>query len=224
MKVKYFLAKRHINPSAVLKKAIPLLKGRIGIITTIQYLHLLPEIKKTLEKNKMKAEILGQILGCNTKVVDNAKVDTILYFGDGEFHPKAMARRNEKVNVVVANPENNSVRKLTDEEIKNFENKRYSGLAKFYSSKNIGILVTTKPGQEHLDAALKFKKKFKDKNCFVLLFDDLNFSSLEDFPFIECFVNTMCPRIAYDDFSKLPKLVVDIHDVLETEKERKKRK
>ncbi|MBN2420692.1 diphthamide synthesis protein [Candidatus Woesearchaeota archaeon] len=224
MKIKYFIAKRRVDASPVIKRALPLLKGSVGIITTIQYLHLLPEIKRILGKNKIKSKILGQILGCNTKVVDNSKCDTILYFGDGDFHPKAMARRKEKLNVVIANPENNAARKLNEEEIKTFEERRYAGLAKFFSSKNIGILVTLKPGQEHLDAALKFKKKFYDKTCFVLLFDDLNFSSLEDFPFIECFVNTMCPRIAYDDFSKFPKAVVDIHDVLEAEKERKKRK
>jgi len=46
-----------------------------------------------------------------------------------------------------------------------------------------------------------------------LLYDDLDWGSLENFPFIECFVNTMCPRIAYDDYHKLPKPVVDYLDL-----------
>ena len=37
---------------------------------------------------------------------------------------------------------------------------KYKGLAKFHSSKEIGILVTLKPGQEHLMAALSLKNKF----------------------------------------------------------------
>lgn len=213
MKVKYILAKANVDVKPALNKAIPLLKGKVGIVTTIQFLHLMKDAKIFLDKNNVKCEILGQILGCNVDVIKNSNAETILYIGDGLFHPKAMPAKKATQNVVIANPISNSARKLTEEEMKQFENLRYRGLAKFHSSKEIGVLVTLKPGQEHLNAALSLKKKFPNKNFYILLFDTVDFNSLEDFSFIECFVNTMCPRISYDDADKLPKPVVDYGDL-----------
>jgi diphthamide biosynthesis enzyme Dph1/Dph2-like protein len=211
MKVKYVLAKSDVDLIPVLKKALPVLKDNVGIITTIQYLHLMENVKKFLEKNKIKAEILGQVLGCNVDVTKNSKVNTFLYIGDGLFHPKAMLR--EKKKVIIANPISLDVKELGEKEIEEFEKIKYRGLAKFHSSINIGVLVTTKLGQENLKQALNLREKYKTKNFYILLFDTLDFSSLEDFNFIDCFVNTMCPRISYDDANKLPKAVVDISDL-----------
>jgi 2-(3-amino-3-carboxypropyl)histidine synthase len=223
MKVKYIFAKRYVDVVPVLKKTIPYIKGSVGIITTIQYLHLMKEIKDFFDKHDIPCEALGQVLGCNIKVTEKSKAETILFFGDGLFHPKGMALKEKKY-VIMADPVSNTVRQLTKKEIETFENRRYAGLAKFYASKNIGVLVTLKPGQEQVHAALELKDRFPDKNMYILVYDDLNWNSLEDFPFIECFVNTMCPRIAYDDYDKIPKSVVDFNDLMENEKEAKKKK
>ncbi len=222
MKVRYVFAKAYVDVIPVLKKTLPLIKGRVGIITTIQYLHLMKDIKKFFDDHDIKAETLGQVLGCNTKVTEKSKADTIIFFGDGLFHPKGMALK--KKYVIIANPLSKTARLLTKQEMDDFEKKRYAGLAKFYASKNIGVLVTLKPGQEQMNAALDLKHKYPGKNMYILVFDDLNWNSLEDFPFVECFVNTMCPRIAYDDYSKFPKPVVDFLDLIENEKKAKKRK
>ena len=39
------------------------------------------------------------------------------------------------------------------------------------------------------------------------------FAELENFPFIECFVNTACPRIAYDEADKIGKAVVNVDEI-----------
>jgi 2-(3-amino-3-carboxypropyl)histidine synthase len=216
-------AKKYVEIEPVLEKALPLLKGKVGVITTINFLHLMKDVQKFLEKNNIKSEILGQILGCNIKVTENSDADTILFFGDGLFHPKAMpAKKGKQQNVVIANPVSNIARNLTKEEMSAFEKRRTAGLTRFYSSNNIGVLTTLKPGQEQVKASLELKKKFPDKNFYILVFDDLNWNSLEDFPFVECFVNTMCPRIAYDDYMKLPKPTIDYLDLVEFEESRKK--
>ena len=67
---------------------------------------------------------------------------------------------------------------------------------KFLSSKNIGILVSIKPGQYNLKKAFALKKKLRDKKCYIFLSDNIGAEQLENFPFIECWVNTACPRIA----------------------------
>jgi len=67
-------------------------------------------------------------------------------------------------------------------------------LMKFYSADNIGILVSTKPGQNNLKEAIELKKKLK-KNCYIFVSDMINEAELENFPFIQAWVNTACPRI-----------------------------
>ena len=76
--------------------------------------------------------------------------------------------------------------------------KRKAQLIKFHSSKEIGIIVSTKPGQNKLEEAKKLKNKFPDKNFYFILFDNIDYNQLENFNFIEAWVNTACPRIEED--------------------------
>lgn len=220
MEVKYVFAKSFVDVKPVLEKALPLIKGKVGIITTIQFLHLMKDVKKFFDENKINSEILGQVLGCNIEVTKKSNAETFLFFGDGLFHPKGMILK-EKEYVVMADPLSNTVRILSDDEIKRFENIRYRGLNTFYSSKNIGVLTTMKTGQEQVKASLMLKEKYPDKNFYILLFDDLDFNGLQNYPFVECFVNTMCPRIAYDDAHKIHKPIVDYLDLLEKNDDKK---
>ena len=71
--------------------------------------------------------------------------------------------------------------------------------------KNIGILITVKPGQQHFNPGLKLEDKYKDKRFYYFVDNDLNFSSLENFSFIEFWINTACPRIGFDDAVNLEK-------------------
>ena len=216
MQVRYVFAKKYVEIEPVLEKAVPLIKGKVGVITAIQFLHLMKDVKAFFEKRNIPCDVLGQVLGCNIKVAENSDADTILYFGDGLFHPKAMpAMKGKQTHIVLADPLSNIARVMTKDEVNTFEGRRTAGLAKFYSSTNIGVLVTLKPGQEQIKAALTLREKYADKKFYILLFDDLNWDTLEDFPFVECFVNTMCPRIAYDDYYKVPKPVVDYLDIEE---------
>lgn len=83
----------------------------------------------------------------------------------------------------------------------------------FMSSKEIGVLISTKPGQYKIKKAYELEDKFPEKKIYFLLFNTLNYSGLENFPFIECFVNTACPRISYDEADKIRKPIINIDDL-----------
>jgi diphthamide biosynthesis enzyme Dph1/Dph2-like protein len=102
---------------------------------------------------------------------------------------------------------------LNDKDIELAKRKQRAALSKFFMAKRVGVLVTTKHGQQRLRMALKLKGKYPEKEFTFLLFDTLDFGSLEDFPFLDCFVNTMCPRIGLDDTNKTGKPVVDIGEL-----------
>ena len=74
-------------------------------------------------------------------------------------------------------------------------------------------MVSVKPGQCSYKKALEIKKKLeeKGKKCFIFAFDTLSANEMENFPFIEFWVNTACPRIA-DDPDK--KNVIDMSELI----------
>jgi len=86
--------------------------------------------------------------------------------------------------------------------------------SKFLMSKKIGVLITTKPGQSYYKYSKQLKKKYTGKEFYFIAFDTINFESLEDFPFIECWVNTACPRIGWDDTKRASKPIVDLGNLL----------
>ena len=71
---------------------------------------------------------------------------------------------------------------------------------KFLNANNIGIMVTIKPGQYSYRKALEIREKLekKGKTCFIFVFDTLDANEMANFPFIESWINTACPRIDDD--------------------------
>ena len=101
------------------------------------------------------------------------------------------------------NPLNNHFSKIKKDEINNHKKTLRIKKIRFLSAENIGILVSTKPGQNKLKKALQIKNKLekKHKKCYIFCFETLNLNELENFPFIEFWLNTACPRI--EDDSKI---------------------
>jgi len=195
-----------------------LLPKRIALFTTVQYLNSLPAMKKQLTEQgktvKLKkgkhAAYAGQILGCSTEKV--ADVDAFLFVGDGFFHPIALAIKNNKP-VFTFQPGSKSIKKLDSILVNKAKKQLDIAKKKFLMAEKIGIIVTTKPGQNRLKAALEFQKK-TDKSSVILLFDDIGFAGLEDFSFVECFVNSTCPRITFDDYERFPAPVLVLEDAI----------
>ena len=103
-------------------------------------------------------------------------------------------------------------------EIERALKKQKATLMKFLRSDTIGIINTIKPGQEHLKVGYTLEEKYPDKKFYHFVDDVVSFNQLENFPFIEVWVNTACPRIGLDDQDKFKKGVININDALNAEK------
>jgi len=216
-----FVEARYKKPVFIGKHVLKL-PEKIGLVTTVQFIGQVKEVKLQLEKEGKKvffgkgkyAAYQAQVLGCD---VDSAvsiekKVDAFLYIGSGMFHPTAISLKTKK-DVFTFNPLTNKFNKIDGKDVERINKRKKGALIKFLSSKEIGVIVTTKPGQEQLKKAFELKSKFKDKNFYFLIFNTIDFNQLENFPFIECFVNTACPRIALDDSIKLTKSIINLEDI-----------
>ncbi len=197
-----------------------ILPKTIGLATTVQFLDYVDEIKEFLGSkgkevfvDKMRQKYEGQLLGCDQggaeKIKD--KVDAFLYIGTGVFHPLGIAISINK-EVFCYDPLNAIMSKIDKDEVERYNNKRKGAYLKFLDSKEIGILVSLKPGQNNFKKAIELKKQLKDKNCYIFAFDTLDFNQIENFPFVQCWVNTACNRIL-DDYAKFPKPLVDLSDI-----------
>lgn len=198
-----FIKAKYNKPTKLSKEAIEKLPKKVGLVSSIQFIDSLPLIKESLlNKNKKikKTIIGGQILGCNVKNAEKIKnkVDAFLYIGDGKFHPLGMAIKTKKP-LFQFNPLNKSFKKIQKQEIKNYEKRKKAALIKFLHAENVGILVSTKPGQYYdINKLNSLEKKYKNKKFYIFITDTIDYKQLENFPFIEAWVNTACPRIEED--------------------------
>jgi 2-(3-amino-3-carboxypropyl)histidine synthase len=220
MKVMYIEAK-YDGIIKIPRNVIDKLPQTIGLFFTVQFIDSLEQVKKDIEKTGRIVKLmkgkhtkyLSQIYGCNLEKFSG--VDAFLYVGDGLFHPRALALgNNQKVHIWNPITKEYSVidKKIMKAEIKR-QNASYS---KFLLAKKIGVLISIKPGQSYFKQALKLKEKYPDKEFYYIVMNTINFDSLEDFPFVEVWINTACPRIGWDDTKRAKKPMVDLESVLKS--------
>ena len=225
MKIEYFETRANIELPEITKELIDLVKDKsIAIFSTIQFLEQRDNLATKLLKYCKIVNIKlthctypDQILGCSSfdsEIIE--KPELFLYLGDGVFHPKSLLLNEFAEEVYCLSPIDLSIKKITKEDVKSLLNKKKVALTNFLSSKNIGVLITLKPGQNNLKKAIELKnsEKYKDKNFYLFLDDTINFAELENFNFIDCWVNTACPRIAYDDSIKITKGIINLQDII----------
>lgn len=207
------------------------LPKKVAIFTTIQLMGSLAGFVKQIQDSGKEAFVFktghtrhhGQILGCNVQEwseYSKDEFDAFVYVGDGLFHPKALLWKNEDKKVYAYNPFTAKEFVLDEKDIKLIKKRHTAAMSSFIMAQRIGVIVTMKPGQMLLKRALELRKEYPDKEFFYFIDNTYNFESLEDFPFIDVWVNTACPRISFEDLVKFTRPIVNLEEV---KKEKPKR-
>ena len=180
------------------------LPGKIGLLYTIQYSPLFEKIKMQMEKAGKKVFIgksslqPGQIIGCNlSNALEIEKnIDCFVLLTSGKWHGISLALSTDKPIYII---EEGNLRQISPEEIEILKKKRKAALSKFILAEKIGIIVSTKPGQNRLSDALKIKNELikKNKEVFLFISDCISKNELENFK-IDSWLNTACPGIVFD--------------------------
>jgi 2-(3-amino-3-carboxypropyl)histidine synthase len=225
-----FLDAQYSGPVKLCSDVIDFLKNNnikiVALYASVQFVNKLDRVISQLEGLGVKyitstpdrAHVPFQILGCDMffgSLKLSEKFDCFLYIGDGRFHPLALVygQDEEKKDVVCNNPLENKMNILTSEDISKKLQKKKGSIVRFLSSQNIGIIVTIKPGQQQFKASKKLEEKFPDKKFYYFLDNNVSFNQLENFPFIDMWVNTACPRIGVDDQDMFGKGVLNLTDL-----------
>jgi len=203
-------------PLDVLKKAIIELSKMeiksINLVTTIQHIHQIEEMKKMFEENNIKvytskgfyATENGQILGCDSKAA-NGSGEAVVFIGDGLFHALGI-ETNKRIFLI----DRNGLKDITHIKEK-IEKKRKANLIMAYNAQKFGILVSTKVGQFNLLAAKTAKKILEEANkeAYIFVSNEIMASSLYNFN-VDCYINTACPRII-DDTELFGKPIINMN-------------
>jgi len=223
--VVFIPAKSNHDIASVVENSIPLLRGKnIGLATTVQHLHRLPEATNILEAMGFKVHVpargpwsheTGQVLGCDyfgLKKIQ-AQVDSYLVIGSF-FHGLGAALSVEKP-TILADPYDGSV-KVLDNDRDQMIRQRYAMVAKARNAKNFGIIVSTKPGQCNPNVALTIRNQIENagRKAVVLYADEIVPQKLLDFTDIDVFVDTACPRLALDDPERFPRPIITRDEIM----------
>ncbi|MBN1683079.1 diphthamide biosynthesis enzyme Dph2 [Candidatus Bathyarchaeota archaeon] len=224
----YINAEINLDIEKLIEIVLPKIEGigNIGLVTTIQHVHQIKDFADALKakginikvgKGDNKRLYDGQILGCNYQVAKSLikEVNCFIFLGGGEFHPIGLSITTGKP-VLIVNPYNLKTYFLDDSEIMLLAKKRYASITKAKNAKNIGILVSSKPGQNSLNDAQKLVKKITGKNIisFIIYMDEIKQDTLNNFSEAEIFVDTACPRIAIDGIAGVEKPILTIQEML----------
>ena len=136
------------------------------------------------------------MVGCNASKAIKIKegVDAFVFVGSGEFHPLELVEVTNIKDIYILNPVSEEVSKIDKKYIESLDKKRKGKLSRYILAKKIGVIVSTKPGQQALKTALRFAETCV-KEAYVFFGDEIDVRRLEDFNDIEICVNTCCPRL-----------------------------
>lgn len=211
-KIYFIKLKCNLNINTIIKNINSyLIKDKIGLLSTIQHVNQLNEIREKLQlisnkvfiikKGDKRIEYPGQIIGCNFSTARKCLevgCEEFIYVGSGLFHPIGISISTSK-NVVCINPYTLSIENVNN---RNFFLKRHAIISNLLNSKasKYGILITTKIGQQRIQLANEIYNKIVELKleAYIIILDLITPEQIRSFD-VDAFINTACPRISIDD-------------------------
>lgn len=205
MDIIYITTKYKITELKNLDELKKILPKRIGLASLSQYSEIAKIIEKELKKEGFeiltKEGLYGiNVLGCYSVPAD-VDSDTILLIGNGKFHAENIIRNYNK-RVIIYDPVYGTINEINSDN--NFNKKILILISKLKNSKNVGILLTIKPGQYYYKESLKIKDilEKKGKKVYLFITDTIDNSQFQNFLFIDFWIISACPRFIDDILDK----------------------
>jgi len=181
-----------------LKKYLP---KKFALISLTQYSEYAKKIYEVLKKDYeiiLKERLYGiNVLGCYSEPANINDIDTVLLIGNGKFHAENIIRKLKK-KVIVYDPMYGEIKVYEPDY--NFDKIIEFLLNKIKNSKNIGIILSIKPGQYYYLETLKVRDKLEKsgKNLYLFIGDTIDILQLLNFPYIDFWIFSACPRLIDD--------------------------
>lgn len=165
------------------------LPKKIALFYSSQFKKLAEEIHLELKKEK-EILLFSQVLGCSSPKIPKETQAAVL-IGEGAFHATAL---EYELKIPTYIYQFGKLSRVNESDVTKLSEKEKAALMNYLNSEEIGILISTKPGQERLSKAIDFKKNLENKKSYLFISNDLNISEFDNFG-LNSFVNTACPRM-----------------------------
>ncbi|MCD6589585.1 diphthamide synthesis protein [Candidatus Woesearchaeota archaeon] len=208
--------KRRVDPKGI-ERLIDELPEEFYMFTSSQYSYILKEIIGILEQHGKKVFLYkpkhsskeGVITGCAIEKLDKPAI----VISDGLFHGEALLLAGN--NVVVINPISWSITKINKEKIERIHRHIEAMKKKLLEAREIGIIISLKPGQNWVKLGEEIEKKLREKgkNTYLFITNNIDLDRLIDYNFIDIWINTACPRII-DDVVERGINLINLRDVM----------
>jgi 2-(3-amino-3-carboxypropyl)histidine synthase len=192
---------------AVLTNALPLLKEKtVGLVTTVQHIHRIPAMESFLREKGSDVRVAdggtrapnrGQVLGCSFAAARATHAPEILFVGTGVFHPIGIAL-STGARVIALDPLTGIAQEVSGDALLR---RRFAVMEKARDAKSVGIIVSSKSGQARM--ALAERLSALSPKAVIITMREVSPDELLNLGFA-CYVNTACPRLAYDDQVRFP--------------------
>jgi len=194
---------------------------KLGLVGSIQHLHLLEEFKERFEKAGFDVTIPvggarltfpGQVLGCNYSG-DDDDIGHYLFLGSGDFHPIGLVLHTGKP-LALLDPYTGEASEMSSERIERILRQRFGLIMAIQDAQSFAILIGEKPGQMRRTLALRIKRLLEkhDKKGYLLALEHVGPELIHFYP-VDAYVNTACPRIAIDDAVKYDKPLITPYEL-----------
>jgi 2-(3-amino-3-carboxypropyl)histidine synthase len=222
----YVEARATVTVDDAVEQAIPLLSkwSKIGLATTVQHVQALDRAREILVRagkivaigDAGRINYSGQVTGCdysNVKSVAN-DVEAFLFIGGGQFHAVGVALTTSKP-TIIADPYEKRAYSI-EAEAQKILKQRWACVEEAGRAKTFGVLVGLKVGQKRLDEALQIKELIEKngKTAFLFAIREVLPEVLMEFPTVDAYINTACPRISIEATSKFPKPVLTVNEFM----------
>lgn len=191
----------------VLEKVLPALKTKqVGLVTTVQHVHLISAMEQYLvgrgidvhiAEGSGRTPLRGQVLGCSFEAAKLPSAEEILFVGTGLFHPIGISLATKK-RVIALDPLTGTVQEVSGDALLR---RRFAVMEKARGAKTAGIIVSGKTGQQRMELARRLTSL--SPHAVIITMCEVSPDELLNLGF-GCYVNTACPRLAYDDQVRFP--------------------
>lgn len=222
----YVEARATVTVDEAVGHAVTLLNkwNKVGLATTVQHVQALDRAREILVRagkivvigDAGRINYAGQVIGCdysNVRSIAN-DVEAFLFIGGGRFHALGIALSTSKP-TIIADPYEKRAYSI-DEEAQRVLKQRWACIEEAKHAKTFGVLVGLKIGQKRLDEALKIKEILgkNGKTAFILAVREILPEALMEFPTVDAYVNTACPRISLEAPAKFLKPVLTVNEFM----------
>ncbi len=197
----------------------------IGLLYSIQYYPQFKMIKERLEREGVNIIVgnelnvgfeRGQIIGCKigaARAIQD-KVDVYVVISGGMFHALGVSLWTGIPTFLVDIPSNRIIN--LDQETSRIRSIIAYKLLEAEKINKFGIVVSRKSFQYNLSIARYCEKELqkRGKKAYIIIVDELSPQTLMNFPDLEGYIQTACPRISIDDVMLYKKPILNIEQFM----------